>query len=80
MKRQIKIKPTTELYQAAVDAGLFGGTSTTVKQDPNYLKGISEGVEDRAKEVAPQFLQGDQLSADSDAHAQFISGYLVGYL
>ena len=45
----------------------------------NKIYGMKRGIEDQSVGYPPRYLQGDQKGADSNRHAQFIDGYVVGY-
>ena len=48
--------------------------------EDSYLKGMNDGVADRAKGIPSRFLAGDQVEVETPAYAKYIDGYLAGYL
>lgn len=48
--------------------------------EDSYLKGMNDGVADRAKGITARFLAGDQVDVETAAYAKYIDGYLAGYL
>jgi acyl carrier protein len=44
-----------------------------------YMRGMQQGVSDRAIGRSAQYLAGDQAGADSEDHAKFIDGYVNGF-
>jgi acyl carrier protein len=55
--------------------------TVTAETDPSegYYEGWHAGYNDRIQGNIPQYLAGDQAGADSDRHANYIDGYVVGY-
>ena len=47
--------------------------------DPNYTAGKANGASDRSMSRTSLYVAGDEKGADSQPHAQFILGYVVGY-
>lgn len=50
-----------------------------IKQNVNYVEGYINGVVDKEQRNSPIYLSNDQEGADSDAHKDYIEGYLYGY-
>jgi acyl carrier protein len=75
---EIGSKPFSAIVDYIYQQNPSGVVDQTPTEDP-YMKGMQEGVRDRAQYRAPRYLAGDQEGADSEAHAKFIDGYVNGY-
>jgi acyl carrier protein len=45
----------------------------------SYAAGSEAGINDKLKNLAPAYISGDELGADSEAHRGYILGYIDGY-
>ncbi len=61
---------TENLKPRALDSNVY---------DKDFLQGMRDGVSDRAEGSPTRYLAGDQLGADSSAHARYMDGYICGY-
>lgn len=74
--------PVSELEEVAQDAGILSPKNEPPHYDEHedkYLDGMKDGIDDKASQVSPKYLAGDQKGADSPAHADYIDGYIDGY-
>ena len=68
------------MYSQRARATILGVVKPDSDADEDmYLKGMQDGVRDRAECRGPKYLGGDQAGADSERHSKYIDGYVSGY-